>query len=134
MDSHGFLQCCKERVTEGNQADRTRESGKTLGLGAWSGGRVARAPSVTAMDGFVMERYWPGVTAADVWSAGTALTAVSSDDARYLGSILMPGDEVVLFGFDAVSADRVSEVSEQAGLRCDRVVPAVFTDLPGRPG
>jgi hypothetical protein len=86
------------------------------------------------MDGFVMERYWPGVTAADVWSAGTALTAVSSDDARYLGSILMPGDEVVLFGFDAVSADRVSEVSEQAGLRCDRVVPAVFTDLPGRPG
>jgi hypothetical protein len=86
------------------------------------------------MDGFVMERYWPGVTAADVRAAGTALRAVSSADARYRGCILMPGDEVVLFGFDAVSATRVGEVSEQAGLRCDRVVPAVFIDLPGMPG
>ena len=40
----------------------------------------------------------------------------------------MPGDEVVLFRFDAVSARRVAASGEQAGLRCDRVVPAVFAD------
>ena len=33
-----------------------------------------------------------------------------------------------LFRFDAVSARRVAASGEQAGLRCDRVVPAVFAD------
>jgi hypothetical protein len=80
------------------------------------------------MGGFIMERYWPGVTEADVRRAGTALRAAGRDDVRYLGSVLMPGDEVVLFRFDAVSAQQVAAVSEQARLRCDRVVPAVFLD------
>lgn len=74
-----------------------------------------------------MERYWPGVTEADVRQAGTALRA-AGDGVRYLGSILMPGDEVVLFRFDAASAQQVAASSEQARLRCDRVVPAVFLD------
>ena len=75
-----------------------------------------------------MERYWPGVTEADARRAGAALRAADGDDVRYLGSILMPGDEVVLFRFDATSAQRVAASSEQARLRCDRVVPAVFLD------
>jgi hypothetical protein len=80
------------------------------------------------MGGFIMERYWPGVTEADARRAGTALRAACRDDVRYLGAVLMPGDEVVLFRFGAASAQQVAAVSEQARLRCDRVVPAVFLD------
>ena len=80
------------------------------------------------MGGFIVERYWPGVTETDVQLAAAALRAAGGADIRYLGSILMPGDEVVLFRFDAVSARRVAASGEQAGLRCDRVVPAVFAD------
>jgi hypothetical protein len=35
---------------------------------------------------------------------------------------------VVLFRFGAVSVQRVAACGERAGLRCDRVVPAVFLD------
>ena len=80
------------------------------------------------MGGFIVERYWPGVTEADVRLAAAALRAAGGPDIRYLGSILMPGDEVVLFRFDAVSARRVAASGEQAGLRCDRVISAVFLD------
>jgi hypothetical protein len=80
------------------------------------------------MGGFIVERYWPGVTEVDVRVAAAALRAAAGTDIRYLGSIVMPGDEVVLFRFDAVSVHRVTACGEQAGLRCDRVVPAVFLD------
>jgi hypothetical protein len=80
------------------------------------------------MDGFIVERYWPGVTEADVRLAAAALRAADGADVRYLGSILMPGDEVVLFRFDAVSAEQVAASGARAGLRCDRVVSAVFHD------
>ena len=80
------------------------------------------------MGGFIVERYWPGVTEADLRLTSAALRAADGADIRYLGSILMPGDEVVLFRFEAVSAGQVGASSEQAGLRCDRVVPAVFLD------
>lgn len=82
------------------------------------------------MGGFIVERYWPGVTETELRLAAAALRAAGGADIRYLGSILMPGDEVVLFRFDAVSAQQVAAGGEQAGLRCDRVVPAVFFDEP----
>jgi len=88
------------------------------------------------MGGFIVERYWPGVTEADVRRMAAVLSAAAGPGARYLGSILIPGDEVVLFGFDADSAAQAAARSAQAGLRCDRVVPAVFLDArkPGPPG
>ena len=69
------------------------------------------------MGGFIVERYWPGVTEADVDRAAAALRAAGGADIRYLGSILVPGDEVVLFRFLAVNAQRVAASSEQAALR-----------------
>ena len=83
------------------------------------------------MGGFIVERYWPGVTEADVRQAAAAWRTVTGAQLRYLGSILMPGDEVVLFRFDAVSAQQVAASGERAGLRCDRVVPAVFVEEQG---
>jgi hypothetical protein len=38
----------------------------------------------------------------------------------------MPGDEVVMFRFEGPDASRVEAAGVLAGLRCDRVLPAVF--------
>ena len=80
------------------------------------------------MGGFIVERYWPGVTELDVHTVGVALHAAGRSGVTYLGCILMPGDEVVLFRFEAPSAGQVEATGIMAGLRCDRVVPAVFLD------
>jgi hypothetical protein len=82
------------------------------------------------MGGFIVERYWPGVTEADVRQAAARVRASAGAGVRYLGSILMTGDEVVLFRFDAPGAPQVAASAERAGLRCDRLVPAVFLDGP----
>jgi len=78
------------------------------------------------MGGFIVERYWPGVTEADVRAVNLALRGGPATDATYLGCVLVPGDEVVLFQFDAASAGAVEASGARAGLRCDRVIPAVF--------
>jgi hypothetical protein len=80
------------------------------------------------MAGFIVERYWPGVREIDVRALGAALGALNGVDVVYLGCIMVPGDEVVLFRFEAASAGQVEETGSRAGLRCDRVLPAVFMD------
>ena len=94
------------------------------------------------MGGFIVERYWPGVTEADVLAASAALHRATGgalpsaatvgvappDGVRYLGGILVPGDEVVLFRFEAPDAGLVEALGVRAGVRCDRVVPAQFLD------
>jgi hypothetical protein len=76
------------------------------------------------VEGFLVERYWPGVTLDDVELLNDRLHEVSTDDASFVGSILVPEDETVLFEFRARNVDAVLAVSRLAGLRCDRVVPA----------
>jgi hypothetical protein len=100
------------------------------------------------MGGFIVERYWPGVTQDDVRAASAALhsataalapadqatslgpadPAVNTEPLRYLGGILLAGDEVVLFGFEASDVALVEAAGAAAGVRCDRVVPATFLD------
>ena len=76
------------------------------------------------MRGFLIERYWPGVTAADVQVVDDQLTRLSSADAAFLASTLMPADEVVFFEFRAVDDAAVLELASRAGLPCDRLVSA----------
>jgi hypothetical protein len=76
------------------------------------------------MRGFLIERYWPGVTAADLRVVDDQLTRLSGADARFLASILMLEDEVVFFEFRAVDDAAVLELAHRAGLPCDRLVPA----------
>jgi len=100
------------------------------------------------MGGFIVERYWPGVTEDAVRAASAALhrataalasadpatspgpadPAVNAEPVRYLGGILLAGDEVVLFRFEASDVALVETVGAAAGVRCDRVVPAKFLD------
>ncbi len=76
------------------------------------------------MEGFLVERYWPGVSAAAVQELGARLTAMSGPTAGFVASTLLPSDEVVLFEFRATGEAAVRALAAQAGLRCDRLVTA----------
>jgi hypothetical protein len=76
------------------------------------------------MLGFLVERYWPGVTAADVDAVGRRLTELGGAGATFVASTLIPDDEVVFFEFSAVDGAAVLELAKRADLRCDRLVSA----------
>ena len=80
---------------------------------------------------FMAECFWPGVTAQKVADAGErvrqAAQAVSCDDglARYLGSILVPTDEIALFLLEAASIDAATELARQGAIPSDRILEIV---------
>jgi hypothetical protein len=83
---------------------------------------------------FMAECFWPGVTAQKVVDAGErvrqASHAISSNDglARYLGSILIPTDEIALLFLEAASIDAATELAEQAALPSERILEIVRLD------
>lgn len=74
------------------------------------------------MRGFLLERYWPGVTAADVRVVDDQLTRLGGADATFLASTLVLVDEVVFFEFRAADDAAVLELAGRTGLPCDRLV------------
>jgi hypothetical protein len=80
---------------------------------------------------YTAECYWPGVTEAKLREAGArashAAEAVSREGVlvRYLGSVLFPGDEVVLFELDSASPEAVRRASERAELSVERIIEAL---------
>jgi hypothetical protein len=80
---------------------------------------------------FMAECFWPGVTAQRVADAGErvrqASQAISYDDgfARYLGSILVPTDEIALFLLEAASIDAATELAQQAAIPSERILEIV---------
>ena len=83
---------------------------------------------------FLVESYWPGVSAERVAAADAetrrALKALGDDQARYLGSMLVPGDELLLRVFAGGSAALISEANAQAGVPVERVVRIVALGSP----
>jgi len=84
---------------------------------------------------YVVECFWPGVDEAavralDLRAAGAAaeLTA-GGTPVRYLGSILMREDEVVLCLFDGMPA-AVRTAAEQAEIPFERVLEATRSPWP----
>jgi hypothetical protein len=77
------------------------------------------------------ECFWPGVTALKVEAAGERVrqaTQASSSDghlARYLGSILVPTDEIAFCLFEAASLAAASELNTRAALPSERVLEIV---------
>jgi len=75
--------------------------------------------------GFVAECFWPGVTEAEIEAlderalASTRELAGAGEPVRYLGSILMREDEVVLCQFEG-AADAVRRACELAPPDADR--------------
>ena len=83
---------------------------------------------------YIVECYWPGVTqaAVDAADARARRHAAAPGDVRYLGSLIIPADEVVFFEFEASSAAQVRRASVAAALPFDRVVESVRVDARAR--
>lgn len=69
---------------------------------------------------YMVECFWPGVTAADFRAAAERVAA--DDAATCLDLILVPADEILLLLFQADSRAAVRDASRRAGLRADRVI------------
>jgi hypothetical protein len=79
-----------------------------------------------AVHGYLVERYWPGVSADEVREACLRITAGEDPATTFLGAVVVAGDETVFFQFTALSGADVIAVCASAGLRCDRLVAADY--------
>jgi hypothetical protein len=92
---------------------------------------MAGTRTTNASQTYLLECFWPGVT-EDVIAA-TALRArraareltEAGRPVRYLGSQLVPGDEVVFFEVEADSEEAAGELGQQAEIPFERVVGSV---------
>ena len=85
--------------------------------------------------GFVAECFWAGVTEDEVRaldarteSSATAVTRGGSP-VRFLGSILMRDDEVVLFVFEG-TAEAVRRAAQQAEIPFERILESTHSRWP----
>jgi hypothetical protein len=83
---------------------------------------------VESVASFVAECFWPNVTRADLIALDRRIVRATDELAfkngsRYLGSILLCEDEVVLCQFEGRS-EAVREVAEQAQVPFERILAA----------
>jgi hypothetical protein len=82
---------------------------------------------------FLVECFWPDVDPARVHRAAEHLAECAAQSRRngahvaYVGSILITGDDVVFFLFEAESPEEVRSVCEQMQLQFERVVASVIS-------
>jgi hypothetical protein len=79
---------------------------------------------------FLIERYAGALTAPQLAAAGRdaeqqAREADPSSNTRYLGSILVPADEMALCLFEGDSAEQVRRAVEGAALSFERIVEVI---------
>ena len=70
---------------------------------------------------FVAECYWPDVREENVLALDRRIAASLDDGVRYLGSVLIREDEVVLCHFEG-TADAIRRVAEQARVPYERLL------------
>lgn len=86
------------------------------------------------VEGFVAECFWPDVDEADLVALDRRVAQAAADSAhgnglRYLGSILLREDEVVLCQFEG-RAEAVREVAERAQVPFERILAAGRSPWP----
>jgi hypothetical protein len=92
----------------------------------------------TSTAGLVGECFWPGVAESDLRALDKRLRASTADlqrrgePLRYLGSILLRVDEVVLCQFQGTAA-AVREVAERSRVPFERILESTITpaSVPG---
>ena len=85
------------------------------------------------MNTYLVECYWPGVDEPQVVGAVERLTDGSSEPGngvRWVRSILIPEDEIVLGLATGRSAATVRAYAQRAGLPAERAVPCVQIRQP----
>jgi ribosome biogenesis protein Tsr3 len=85
-------------------------------------------------ESFVAECYWPDVDDADLAELDRRIdreiSALAADrPVRYLGSILLREDEVVLCQFEG-TAETVRDVAERARIPFERILAAALAPWP----
>ncbi len=78
------------------------------------------------MHGYLVERYWPGVSGDEVGDACQRLSATDGPSTTFLGAVVVPGDETVFFQFIGTSGAEVRSACASAAVRCDRLVAAGY--------
>jgi hypothetical protein len=78
---------------------------------------------------FVAECYWPDVHEEEVRTLDRRIAASLGDDVRYLGSVLIREDEVVLCHFEG-TAEAIRRVAARAHVPYERLLATSvqFTD------
>jgi hypothetical protein len=79
---------------------------------------------------FVAECLWPGVTEADLAEVDARARAAADEGVSYLGSLLMPTDEVVFCFFKGPSAEAVETVAGRARIPFERILESVRAPVP----
>jgi len=85
---------------------------------------------------YLAECLWPGVTETELATLDIRArrlanaTAGTGEIVRYLGSMLMPEDEVVFFVFRGPSADAVEALAASAEIPFERIVESVRLAAP----
>jgi hypothetical protein len=80
---------------------------------------------------FMAECFWPGVTAQKVVDAGERVRQAADPPnfengfARYLGSILIPTDEIALVFLESTSIAAATELAQHATLPSERILEIV---------
>lgn len=91
---------------------------------------IERQPGKT----YLAECYWAGVSAADLEALdvrarrSASMTLDGGEQVSYVGSLLMPDDEVVLCFFEAASLESVRSVAERAEIPFARIVESIRPD------
>jgi Protein of unknown function (DUF4242) len=86
------------------------------------------------MDSYVAECFWPGVTRAELEvldgraSLSAGRTSGTEQPVRYIGSMLMPEDEVVFCFFEGLSIQAIACAARRARIPFARIVGS--TGLP----
>jgi hypothetical protein len=75
---------------------------------------------------FVAECYWPDVHEDDMRALDQRIAASLAGDVRYLGSVLIREDEVVLCQFEG-PAEAIRRVAERARVPYERLLEATHT-------
>jgi hypothetical protein len=84
------------------------------------------------MNGYAAKSYWPGLTGPELRAATAAAARVAdaAREARCLGSIWFPDDDLVVCLFAAASAQPVMRASARAGIPYERVMASVWQPAP----
>ena len=80
-------------------------------------------------DNFVAECFWPDVRDEDVRALDERIAVCLVAGVRYLGSILLREDEVVLCQFEGPAAV-VREVAERAKVPFERILATTYVPSP----
>ena len=92
---------------------------------------MGRAQRAAAEVTYLVECFWPGVTRAAHEAADRRVRHASEQlepdlgPLLYLGSLLVPEDEVLFLQFDAADAEVCRTVAMRAGIEAERVVQTV---------